>query len=158
TVGAPGAGSVNLKTGDVIADGSTLYRYEGADTVNFSLTDSAITGDPTDFKVIGGQNGATYEFVGATGSVVVLGSTNYDDSSVWNLKADAKGRSKEAEALVQQLDDFIDQAVNHLQASSDRFDSLLAGILEAQNDRAVNIVSTFKALDGEGFPRYINLQ
>ena len=80
TVGAVGQATVNLQTGDVIADGSTLYRYNGANIGNFRLTDQAITGDTVDFIAIGGQGGATYEYVGPDPRTDFL-VTNYNTSN-----------------------------------------------------------------------------
>src|SRR5262249_17270366 len=42
TVGAPGQLTVNLQNGNVVEDGTTLYRYFGPPRNNFSLTDGNI--------------------------------------------------------------------------------------------------------------------
>ena len=85
TVGATGEGTVNLQTGDVIQDGSTLYRYNGGAHNNFALTDGAITGDTTDFKLVGGTNGATYEYMGGTATAIDLANTNYTNLGYWKV-------------------------------------------------------------------------
>ena len=85
TVGAAGEGTVNLRAGDVIQDGSTLYRYNGANQNNFALTDQAITADTTDFKVVGGQSGATYEYMGGTPTSLDLANTDYSNLGYWKL-------------------------------------------------------------------------
>ena len=85
TVGAVGQATVNLRAGDVIQDGAALYRYNGANQNNFSLTDAAITGDTTDFKLVGGTNGATYEYMGGTAATLDLANTNYTDLGYWKL-------------------------------------------------------------------------
>jgi len=48
-----------------------------------------------------------------------------------NLEADAK----QHEAMMQMLDDMIDQALSRLMAASDRFNTMLDDIVEAMNDR-----------------------
>ena len=79
TVGAAGEGTVNLRSGDVIKDGSTLYRYNGSNADNFSLTNQAITTDTTDFKVVSGQNSGTYQYVGQNPqNPIDLANTNYN--------------------------------------------------------------------------------
>jgi hypothetical protein len=55
------------------------------------------------------------------------------------LRADAKSleaKAKQDEALLQMLDDLIDQALSRLIASSDRFNAMLDEIVEAMNDRS----------------------
>jgi hypothetical protein len=55
------------------------------------------------------------------------------------LNADAKrseAESKETEALLNMLNDAIDQAFTRLLAAGDRFNAILDGIMEARNDRA----------------------
>ena len=129
TVGAAGQATVNLQTGDVIADGSTLYRYNGNDTSNFSLTDQAITADTTDFKTIGGQGGATYENAGPAGQVD-LNNTDYTLPGRWKpFSTDA------AAASVQ----------TPVQAT-------------LTTSGPVNIVSTYTALGGGATPSYSNPQ
>ena len=83
TVGAVGEGTVNLLTGDVIQDGSTLYRYTGGGASAFQLVHSAITG--SNFKLIGGTSGATYQYMGGTPTSYDLANTNYTDLGYWKL-------------------------------------------------------------------------
>ena len=78
--------SVTLNAGDVIADGSNLYRYVGTSGTAFDLTtDSKITTDTTDFKQIGGAGGQTYVYIGAAKSSVDLHNANYADPTQWRL-------------------------------------------------------------------------
>ena len=81
-VGAPGESTVNLQYGDVVRNGSALYRYNGSGANNFQLTGAAITGDSTDFQMIGGQAGATYQYTGTSASVD-LANTNYTNTALW---------------------------------------------------------------------------
>jgi hypothetical protein len=46
-----------------------------------------------------------------------------------------EARAKEDEAVIQMLDDLIDQALSRLMAASDRFNTILDDIVEAMNDR-----------------------
>ena len=92
TVGAAGLSSVVLNPGDVIADGSTLYRYIGAGTKTVDLaTDPGLAADPTDYAVIAGQEGATYKYMGPpaatgyTGKTYDLNNTDYTDLGFWQL-------------------------------------------------------------------------
>ena len=100
TNGSTGPTSQSLSLGDVIQDGSTLYRYVGSSggslnlqngnfTASGSQTSAAIGSDTTDFTVIGGTDGATYRYLGATNSAaasnVDLSNTNYDNLGYWQL-------------------------------------------------------------------------
>ena len=60
TVGASGDATVNLQTGDVIQDGTTLYRYTAPAKAIFSLTDANIKGAGYRiFVTVGGTAGDT---------------------------------------------------------------------------------------------------
>ncbi|HLZ10071.1 MAG TPA: hypothetical protein VKT80_15885, partial [Chloroflexota bacterium] len=89
TVGAVGESSVNLRAGDVVQDGSTLYRYGGANANSFVLTDAniqaAIQGNPSSFTAIGGESGATYQYMGssANGTSIDLANTDYTNLGFW---------------------------------------------------------------------------
>ncbi|HEY1749492.1 MAG TPA: LEPR-XLL domain-containing protein, partial [Xanthobacteraceae bacterium] len=84
-----GSGSANtaVNAGDVIQDGSTLYRYIGpaATTVDFANggTLPNFASDSTDWAVIGGTNGAVYQYTGPAANVDLY-NTNYA-SSDWTL-------------------------------------------------------------------------
>ncbi len=97
TVGSsPSNKNVTINPGDVIADVinsvTTLYRYIGTSHltgVNLS-TDASITGN-ANFTVIGGQEGQTYQYLGApaasdgsaTGTSVNLYDTDYTNLNYW---------------------------------------------------------------------------
>ena len=99
-VGAVGEGIVNLQTGDVIEDGSTLYRYDGKNTNNFSLTDANITNNPTSFVKVGISSDADVKnkniIIGKIGGHRVykyligdppldLANTDYGNLAAWKL-------------------------------------------------------------------------
>ncbi len=91
TVQVSNSSSTTLAKGNVINDGGTLYRYVG-NGGSFDLqNNSSITSDTTDFKVIGGTNGTTYIFNGASGSNVDLANTNYANTSLWSPVPAATG-------------------------------------------------------------------
>lgn len=72
---------------------------------------------------------------GAAATDVARSAVQYEET---NLRAEAKKLESEAkthEALMQMLDDLIDQALARLMASSDRFNLMLDDITEAMADR-----------------------
>jgi len=73
--------------------------------------------------------------VGDATMSVVSGVYQYDAT---NENADAKklqGEAKAKQALMQQLDDFIDLALSHLMAASNRWNDMLDGITDAMKDK-----------------------
>ena len=90
TVGWVGQETVDLQKGNVILDGATLYQYvggyvgSGADGVGFSLTDANIQANLSNFRVIGGQGGKVYVYLGAVGNLS-LQLTDYTDPALWEI-------------------------------------------------------------------------
>ena len=94
TVGSAGP-DVTVNTGDVVADGTTLYRYIGSAAASFDLTgDATATAAPdftdaTNWAQIGGTSGATYQYIGSGSATapaqIDLNNTDYTDTSNWQL-------------------------------------------------------------------------
>src|SRR5262249_25052197 len=78
---------------------------------------------------------ATMGVVTGAGDIAV-GVVRYEAAREQADATKLKGEAKEMEALIQQLDDFIDQAIQRLIGASDRFNAVLDGLMDAVNDRA----------------------
>jgi len=78
------------------------------------------------------------ETANMVGSAVTNAGSSATRSEATKLSGEAKqieAQTKTDEALIQMLDDLIDQALSRLMASSDRFNTILDDIVEAMNDR-----------------------
>ena len=89
TVGSNGP-DTQVNPGDVVLDGTTLYRYVGSSAQVCDLTgDPTATAAPnfsdsTTWAQIGGTAGAIYQYVGTAGSVD-LNNTDYTNTADWQL-------------------------------------------------------------------------
>lgn len=76
--------------------------------------------------------------VNSLGTAATNAGSTVTRSQATEASGEAKrleGKAKENEAIIQMLDDLIDQALSRLMASSDRFNAILDDIVESMNDR-----------------------
>jgi hypothetical protein len=82
-----GAAGATVNPGDVVQNGSNIYRYVGsaATTIDFSGTSSFTTSlaqDPSEWAQLGGTAGAVYRYIGTTQHEFMVAGPDGHDQGV----------------------------------------------------------------------------
>lgn len=127
------AGQTAYKAGDAVMDAAKTAAKEAFMTT-WRASGSAMSQGARTAQQVASASEATI----AAGSAGADIGKSVITAEATTLRAEAKeleADAKRYEAMMQMLDDFIDQALARLMAASDRFNAILDGITEAMSDR-----------------------